>query len=170
MRSRLSRQPHRGQCSLRASRAPWLSSRQPPSIKEVHSDRVRQGGCPSARKHEPALCRRSAFTALRASFWRTVPPAPNSEYTDETTARLTHTHRKPNTNDQVIIRRRIARRFCRLPFGTSRMSTESLRVIHAICYKHSCVRMRPGVCRAPHRRSHPAFPLCWSLDLSCASC
>lgn len=29
-------------------------------------------------------------------------PAPNSEYTDETTARLNYTYRKPNTNDQVV--------------------------------------------------------------------
>lgn len=30
------------------------------------------------------------------------PPEPNSEYTDETTARLNYTYRKPNTDDQVI--------------------------------------------------------------------
>jgi hypothetical protein len=29
-------------------------------------------------------------------------PEPNSEYTDETTARLNYTYRKPNTDDQVV--------------------------------------------------------------------
>lgn len=29
-------------------------------------------------------------------------PAPNSEYTDETTGRLNYTYRKPNTQDQVV--------------------------------------------------------------------